>query len=57
MTAIGSIISDHNVGETLAVCDNAYIINEGKVLESGTPETIVNSEKARKVYLGEEFKL
>jgi len=56
-TGIGVIISDHNVRETLAVCDNAYIINEGKVLESGTPETIVNSEKARKVYLGEEFKL
>ena len=54
---IGVIISDHNVRETLGVCDRGYIINEGKVLESGTPEFIVNSEKARKIYLGEKFTL
>lgn len=54
---IGVVISDHNVRETLGVCDRAYIISEGKVLESGSPETIVNSEKARKIYLGDKFTL
>ena len=54
---IGVIISDHNVRETLGVCDKAYIVNEGKVLECGTPDVIVNSEKARKIYLGENFTL
>jgi len=54
---IGVIISDHNVRETLGVCDRAYIVNEGKVMESGSPEVIVKSEKARKIYLGEKFTL
>lgn len=54
---IGVIITDHNVRETLSVCDRAYIINEGRVLECGTPDCIVNSEKARKIYLGEKFTL
>lgn len=54
---IGVVISDHNVRETLGVCDRAYIMNAGNVLESGSPETIVNSEKARKIYLGEKFSL
>ena len=54
---IGVVISDHNVRETLGVCDRAYIVNKGQVLESGPPEEIVKSEKARKIYLGEKFTL
>jgi lipopolysaccharide export system ATP-binding protein len=52
---IGVIISDHNVRETLSVCNRAYIINEGKVLVEGDPETIANCEAARKIYFGEDF--
>lgn len=52
---IGVVISDHNVRETLGVCDQAYILNEGKILESGTPEEIARSRKAREIYLGENF--
>ncbi len=54
---IGIILSDHNVRETLGVCDRAYIINQGSVLEQGTPEKIVESPKAREIYLGEKFRL
>lgn len=54
---IGIIITDHNVRETLGVCDRAYIINEGRLLESGRPEEIARSPKAKKIYLGERFKL
>lgn len=54
---IGVLISDHNVRETLGVCDAAYIVNEGQVLEYGTPEEIANSRKAREIYLGEAFRL
>lgn len=54
---IGIIITDHNVRETLGVCDRAYIINEGRILEEGSPEKIAQSEKARKIYLGDEFEL
>jgi lipopolysaccharide export system ATP-binding protein len=54
---IGIIITDHNVRETLGVCDRAYILNEGSLLEEGTPEKIAQSQKARKIYLGEEFEL
>jgi lipopolysaccharide export system ATP-binding protein len=54
---IGILISDHNVRETLEVCDQAYILNDGKIIESGRPEKIVNSETARRIYLGDEFKL
>jgi lipopolysaccharide export system ATP-binding protein len=54
---IGIIITDHNVRETLGVCDRAYILNEGVILEEGTPEKIARSRKARKIYLGEGFKL
>lgn len=54
---IGILISDHNVRETLEVCDKAYILNDGKVIESGTPEKIATSETARRIYLGDEFKL
>ena len=54
---IGILITDHNVQETLSIVDRAYIINEGLILESGSPEAIVRSETARAVYLGEQFKL
>ncbi|MFH0788764.1 MAG: LPS export ABC transporter ATP-binding protein [Pseudomonadota bacterium] len=54
---IGVLISDHNVRETLSVCDRAYIINQGMVLEEGTPQELAESETARKIYLGENFKL
>jgi len=54
---IGIIITDHNVRETLGVCDRAYIINEGRILEKGTPEEIAQSKRARKIYLGEGFRL
>ncbi len=53
---IGVILSDHNVRETLSVCDRAYIINEGTILVEGTPEEIACSEIARKIYLGDDFK-
>jgi lipopolysaccharide export system ATP-binding protein len=56
MKGIGIIISDHNVRETLSVCDRAYIINEGTVLVEGTPEKICDSEVARKIYFGDDFK-
>jgi len=52
---IGILITDHNVQETLTITDRAYIINEGSILESGSPDTIVNSSTARAVYLGENF--
>ena len=54
---IGVLISDHNVRETLNVCDRAYILNEGTLLEEGDPATIAKSEVARRIYLGEEFSL
>jgi lipopolysaccharide export system ATP-binding protein len=52
---IGIIVSDHNVRETLACCDRAYIVNEGTILVEGDPGTIANSELARKFYFGEDF--
>jgi lipopolysaccharide export system ATP-binding protein len=54
---IGILISDHNVRETLEACDKAYILNDGKIIESGSPEKIVASKTARRIYLGNEFKL
>ena len=54
---IGVLITDHNVRETLGICHRAYILSEGKILISGSPETILNDEQARRVYLGENFKL
>ena len=54
---IGVLITDHNVRETLGICDRAYIINEGRVLIAGTPDLIIQDENARKVYLGENFRL
>jgi len=54
---IGILISDHNVRETLSVCDRAYILHEGVVLEEGPPQKIAESETARRIYLGEKFQL
>lgn len=54
---IGVLISDHNVRETLGVCDKAYILNAGEVLEYGDPQQIAESRKAREIYLGEKFRL
>ncbi|HEX9454661.1 MAG TPA: LPS export ABC transporter ATP-binding protein [Candidatus Binatia bacterium] len=56
ISGIGILITDHNVRETLGICDRAYIVNEGTILEEGTPETIAASPRARKFYLGEGFK-
>ena len=54
---LGILISDHNVRETLSVCDHAYIINSGKILTSGSAAEIINNEEARKIYLGETFSI
>jgi len=54
---LGVLITDHNVRETLGICDRAYIINDGRVLASGKPDEIVYNEAVRKVYLGEHFRL
>jgi lipopolysaccharide export system ATP-binding protein len=55
--SIGVLITDHNVRETLGICDRAYIINEGAVLASGQPEEIVYNDRVRRVYLGENFRM
>jgi lipopolysaccharide export system ATP-binding protein len=54
---IGVLITDHNVRETLGICDRAYIISEGRVLASGHPSEIIDNERVRQVYLGEHFRL
>jgi len=54
---IGVLISDHNVRETLGICDRAYILDQGKIIEDGPPDKIVASSKARKIYLGDDFKM
>ena len=54
---IGVLITDHNVRETLGICDRAYIINEGQVLATGSPDEIIYNDEVRKVYLGEHFRL
>ena len=54
---IGVLITDHNVRETLGICDHAYIISEGRVLAQGTPQEIVNNADVRRVYLGEHFRM
>ena len=54
---IGVLITDHNVRETLGICDRAYIVNNGKILAEGTSEQILNDEKVRDVYLGQQFSL
>jgi len=54
---IGVLITDHNVRETLGICDHAYILNDGRVLAAGRPDEIIYNESVRKVYLGENFRL
>jgi lipopolysaccharide export system ATP-binding protein len=54
---IGVLITDHNVRETLGICDHAYIISEGRVLARGRPDDIIQNEQVRQVYLGEHFRL
>jgi len=54
---IGVLITDHNVRETLGICDRAYIVNDGSVFASGEPAEIVNNEAVREVYLGRDFRL
>lgn len=54
---IGVLITDHNVRETLGIVDRAYIMNSGELLVSGTPDEIIKSDRARKFYLGEQFKM
>ena len=55
LKSIGVLITDHNVRETLQIVDRAYIMNEGKILISGTADQLINSNEARKIYLGEKF--
>ncbi|MBW2059503.1 MAG: LPS export ABC transporter ATP-binding protein [Deltaproteobacteria bacterium] len=57
LKGIGVIITDHNVRETLGICERAYILNQGRILESGSPEEIAKSRKARRIYLGDSFRL
>lgn len=54
---IGILITDHNVRETLGICERAYIVNEGKVIAEGVPQQLLHNEQVRAVYLGEHFKL
>lgn len=54
---IGILITDHNVRETLSVCRRAYIMNDGSVIAKGTPEVLLNNERVREVYLGDNFKI
>ena len=54
---IGVLITDHNVRETLEIVDRAYILHDGQVLMSGTPEEVVSNENVRRVYLGENFRI
>lgn len=54
---IGILVTDHNVGATLGICDRAYIIGSGKLLKTGTPTEILDSKRVREIYLGEKFRL
>jgi lipopolysaccharide export system ATP-binding protein len=54
---IGVLITDHNVRETLGICDRAYVLNDGAILEEGAPARIAESKRAREIYLGEKFRL
>ena len=54
---IGVLITDHNVRETLGICDRAYILSDGKIIAQGTPDTILSNEEVREVYLGQDFRL
>lgn len=54
---IGVLITDHNVRETLGICNRAYILSDGELIASGTPETVLSNKQVKKVYLGDDFKL
>jgi lipopolysaccharide export system ATP-binding protein len=54
---IGIVITDHNTRETLGVCDYIYLLDKGRILENGDPQTIASSERAREVYLGKQFRM
>ena len=54
---IGVLVTDHNVRETLGICDRALILNDGKVLAQGSPDAILKNEEVRDVYLGRDFRL
>ena len=54
---IGVLITDHNVRETLDICDNAYIVGDGQIIAEGRPEAILDNQRVRDVYLGHEFRL
>ena len=54
---IGVLISDHNVRETLCICDRAYLVYEGQIILSGSPEEVVADDRARQLYLGERFRM
>ena len=54
---IGVLITDHNVREALSIADRAYILHEGQIIESGNPNKLIDSKKARTAYLGDNFKL
>lgn len=56
-SGIGVLITDHNVRETLGICDRAYIVSDGRVIAEGSPEAVLENQKVREVYLGENFKL
>ena len=56
-SGIGILVTDHNVRETLAVTDRAYIINNGRIFRSGSPESLGNDAEVRRVYLGEHFNM
>ena len=56
-TDISILITDHNVRETLEIIDRAYILHDGKVLMSGTPEQVIENNDVRRVYLGDDFKV
>ena len=51
------LITDHNVRETLGICDRAYIVNDGRIFASGTPTEIIENQDVREVYLGKDFRL
>ncbi|MGA7799800.1 MAG: ATP-binding cassette domain-containing protein, partial [Gammaproteobacteria bacterium] len=54
---IGVLITDHNVRETLGICQRAYILNEGRVIAEGAPEAVLENQQVREVYLGHDFRL
>ena len=54
---IGILITDHNVRDTLGICDGAYIVNEGTIIAKGTPEALLDNARVREVYLGQPFRL